>query len=45
MCPLETFVIEAELRYTDTKNATARLHGSISQTVYALWESTYWQTR
>ena len=44
MCPLETFVTRVELRYTDMKNATARLHGNISQAVYALWQSTYWQT-
>jgi len=25
MCPLETFVIEVELRYTDMKNATAQV--------------------
>jgi len=36
MCPLETFVIEVELRYTDTKNATARLHGNISQAVHVV---------
>jgi len=43
MCPLETFVTEVELCCTDTKNGTVWLHGNISQTVYALRESTYWQ--